>query len=495
MYHEHPLRILRFSMKNIWLLIFPLLRGLSVIHFDAAGVYTWLKGAWFDILFLGLILLFGYVRWYYSCIDITEGSIIHTEGLIIRIKTAIPLESISVATVERPLLMIPFNGVRMSIDTRAGILKRTDMKLLVTGRVCAGIIHRIPDVDDKRKTEGIAKPTLMSILLFSVFFSSSFSGAVYIAAFFFKGGDIAHDIISLSLSRITETTEKLPSETLQKIPAAAIVAGIFFLSAWMLSFFINIIRYSRFSLKCDDRRINVSCGVINRRIYRINSDHINYTDLRQNLIMKLFGVVTVNISCAGYGSESQYLPVLLPIRMEKDLGGELEKIGVFKGGKLDIVPKKQGIMNYIWLPVISTVCLLPAGDAIAELFPKFSELIHFTAIMLEIPSIWMIAVKTVAMLTSGISLYDERIMIRCSKWTAFHTVVADMDNIVKIDIQQSLFQLFNGRCSIHLWLCGEMSTRYIVRSITLEDALKISQVLDYKLHEKVKKLNKQQKSP
>ncbi len=486
MYHEHPLKILRFSMKNIWLLIFPLLRGLSVMHFDAAGVYTWLKGAWFDILVLGLILLFGYVRWYYSYVDITEHSIIHTEGVFIRVRTAIPLNSVSVATVERPLLMIPFNGVRMSIDTRAGILKRTDMKLLVTGKVCAGIISHIPDVDDKRKTEGISRPTLASILLFSVFFSSSFSGVVYIAAFFIKGGDIAHDIITLSLSKITETTELLPSKIVQKIPAAALAAGMLFIAAWTLSFIINIIRYSRFRMKCDDRRINVSCGVINRREYRINSEHINYTDLRQNLIMKLCGVVTVNISCAGYGSESQYLPVLLPIRMEKDLGRELEKLGVFSGGKMDIVPRKAGLMNYIWLPVIATVSLFPAGDFLAGLFPKFAELIRFTAIMLEIPSIWMVAVKTVALMTSGVSLYDDRIMVRCSKWTAFHTVVADLDNIVKIDIQQSLFQLLNGRCSVHLWMCGEMSTRYIVRSITLEDAMKISKLLDYRLHEKVK---------
>ena len=30
-YREHPIKILRYSAKNLWLLIFPLLRSLSVL--------------------------------------------------------------------------------------------------------------------------------------------------------------------------------------------------------------------------------------------------------------------------------------------------------------------------------------------------------------------------------------------------------------------------------------------------------------------------------
>ena len=61
MYKEHILKIFRYAMKNIWMLIFPLLRGFSVYHFNAADVKTWLEGAWMDILVLGAILIFGFV--------------------------------------------------------------------------------------------------------------------------------------------------------------------------------------------------------------------------------------------------------------------------------------------------------------------------------------------------------------------------------------------------------------------------------------------------
>lgn len=49
MYHEHPIRILKYSIKNLWLLIFPLIRGIHAITFDVGKLYHWIKGAWFDI--------------------------------------------------------------------------------------------------------------------------------------------------------------------------------------------------------------------------------------------------------------------------------------------------------------------------------------------------------------------------------------------------------------------------------------------------------------
>ena len=44
-YHEHPVRIIKYSAKNIWLLIFPLLRGINAIRLDRDRMYEWLRGA------------------------------------------------------------------------------------------------------------------------------------------------------------------------------------------------------------------------------------------------------------------------------------------------------------------------------------------------------------------------------------------------------------------------------------------------------------------
>ena len=479
MYHEHPLRILRYSAKNIWLLLFPLLRGIQTLHFDPEGAIAWLRGAWFDILVLGVILLFGWVRWYFSWIDITDKAIVHRGGVIFRVRTAIPVSSISVAIAEYPLLLIPFRGVRFSCDTRAGIFKSIDMKLLVTRKVASELMNCIPEVSREDKLAGLPRANVLSVLLFSVFFSSGFSGAVYIAAFMFKGGDIARNIITRSLNRLTETTSKLTFGFIRKIPATAVAVGIFFIAAWTLSFVVNLMRYSRFNVESDQKSLNIGCGVINRRIYRITSDHINYTDLRQNLIMKLFGAVTVNINCAGYGADSQHLPVLMPIKREKDLGRRFEPLGVLGVDKLHFKPSPAGFGSYLFLPAVAALVIFPLSDWLTGLFPRWAELSLFAAIMLEIPVLWLITVKMVALLTSGVYMDQKKIVFRCSHWTAFHTVIADKENVVQVRVYQSFLQKFSRRCNLCVWFCGESTSKYYIRALRLRDGIRIVKLLGH----------------
>lgn len=479
MYHEHPLRILRYSMRNIWLLIFPLLRGLSILQMDARRLYEWVKGAWLDIAIIGVIIVFGFVRWYYSRVSIDDKYITHYDGVFIKMRKTVPLSSISVATAERPMFFIPLRAMRFSCDTRAGIFKSTDLRILVSTRICEELMSHMPDVNVEKRVEDLPKPTALSVLLFSAFFSSGFSGAIYIAMFFFKGGSIAQDIISLSLSRITETTEKLTHRLLVRIPDAAVAFGTFLLAAWLLSFMINLLRYSRFKIIADKRCVNVKCGITNRREYRMRSSHINYTDLRQNLIMKLCGAVTVNVSCAGYGYDSQHLPVLMPIRREKDLGSGLEKMGISTKKRMDFRTGWRCFPSYLFLPIFAANTVFPLYYLFERLFPRFAELSYFFAVMLEIPLVWLVLVKTVAMLTSGISFHDGRIILRCAKWAAFHTVIADRSNIVKAELRQSLLQKPSKKCNVLIWFCGESSSCYMVRSLKLSEGMEIMEALGY----------------
>ena len=76
MKRQHPLKILSYSAKNLWLLIFPLIRGILSIRIgDIQALVDWFAGAWFDILTLLIILLTGYVRWQFSRFNVKDNSI------------------------------------------------------------------------------------------------------------------------------------------------------------------------------------------------------------------------------------------------------------------------------------------------------------------------------------------------------------------------------------------------------------------------------------
>ncbi len=485
MYHEHPLRILRYSAKNIWLLIFPLLRGIRTIRLDTDRLYAWFRGSWFDIAVIGIIIMFGYIRWHFSGIELADSEIVRWEGITAKIRTVIPYSSVSSVTVEKPFYLIPVRAIKIKCDTSAGRYRSADMQLMVTGRFCGEFLKRVPDVNEKNKIDDIPETNPFSVLLFSVFFSSGFSGSVYIATFFLKGGDIAHDIINVSLDRLTETTTRLADRLLMHIPSAAVLVGVFFIAAWLISFLVNFFRYMGFTVDGDEYCLKISCGLFNRREYRITAAHINYTDLRQNLIMKFIGAVAVNISCAGYGSAKNHLPVLFPVKKEKSIGNTLEKIGIFSGVKNDFRPKSDGWWQYIWQPVIISALIFPAHMLVKKLVPEISELTFFFAVMFEIPLLWYITAKLTAFFTSGISIYDDKIMVRCSKLAGFHTVVAERNRLVKIELQQSVFQKVSNRCSICLWFGGEERSHFKVKAMRVSDVKKISDMLDYKIGERL----------
>ena len=232
--------------------------------------------------------------------------------------------------------------------------------------------------------------------------------------------------------------------------------------------------------------MKVRYGILDRKEYRIKNSHINYTDLRQNLIMNLFGAVAVNISCAGYGSSKNRLPVLLPVKHEKKLGKNLQVIGIYSGIKNDYSAQPAGIGSYLLIPLIIAALIIPSHDWVARLFPRFAELSFFVAVMLEIPAVWFIIVKFVALLTSGVALYDDKIMIRCSAWTRFHKVVSERDKIVKMELEQNLLQALSGRCAMSIWFEGEEHRRFKIKAMKASDVRKIADILGYELAEKVK---------
>lgn len=470
MYHEHPLRILRYSVKNIWLLVFPLIRGFHAVVPDVDRLYRWFKGAWFDILILGIILLFGYIRWYFSWIIVTDNSIIHTQGVFVKLKKIIPYKNLSSVTVERSFYLRTFGGMRLYFVTSAGVFSRSDMTVMVTKRVCAEVVGKIPNIRIENKRLRRQNTAMMSVLMFSVFFSSSLSGAVYVAALFFKGGDIIQDMISMPLSRITEETAKLTDNLIVKIPAAAVGVGMFFIAMWFVSFLLNFVRYSGFALEIDADTVQVSCGAFTRRYFLINRRFINYTDLRQNLIMKLFRVIAVNISCAGYGSGKKSFPVILPMKKEENFIG--------KGAESAFRPPIIAFWQYIWQPAIAAVSV-PAASYILEIYVAgYSEFAFFLVIMTEIPALWMIAVKLTALLTSGIYINGNEIVLRYSRGIRFHTIIADRSRLVKISITQSPFQRLRKKCSIGFFFNGENNRRHYIKALSLSDAEKINSVLD-----------------
>ncbi len=471
-FREHPLRIMRYSAKNLWLLIFPLLRGISVLKFDLSGIYRWLKGAWLDIAVIGIIIVYGYIQWHFSEISIDKNKLCHKKGVIFRKNTVIPFNSVSSAAEEILFFLVPFKAVGIRFDTGAGFYKSADLKLLVKRKSADEIMKCMPDVKKEDAVKDIPKPGIVSVLLFSVFFSSGFSGVVYIAAFFFKGGDIAKDILSIAFERVTRQAEVLYSQLLSGIPKAAAMAAFFFIGMWFISFIRNLLMYAWFKVSADGEFINVDFGLFRRRKNRIRTEHINYIDLRQNLIMKICGAFTVNISCPGYGYDS-HLPVIFPMSRSK-------KTGLFGTDGEEVMkyrPARTSFFSYAGVPFFSIIAVALLYHFSDYLLWDDRGLWKFLAVMSYIPLVWLVMVKTAALFISGITVYNDRIVLRSVTGTMFHTVTAKRENVTMVQIKRNIIQRIFHKCTVVVWFTGETSSKYKVKGLWLKDAARITEML------------------
>ena len=160
----------------------------------------------FDILIIVLIVIFGLLRWICSVVEISSYGITHTDGIVFRLKKTLPYSNLSSTSFEYPFYLRPFRAVAVRCDTSAGIFRASDMKILVSYKVGSELHGLLPGIKDFDRAKKIPKPSLISIVLLSMFFSSGFTGTVYLATFFFKGGDIAGDLIGSYIESITSRT-------------------------------------------------------------------------------------------------------------------------------------------------------------------------------------------------------------------------------------------------------------------------------------------------
>ena len=257
MLHEHPIKILRYTAKNLWLLIFPLLRSAHFFPFSAKEIAAWLHGAWFDLLICVLILTYGAIRWYFCGFMYNTEVIRRQSGILLKRETEIPCSSITSVTEEHAFFLRPFGAVRVSIHTGAEDIAGADMQLVLYKADLAAIRQVIPLL---RPTSDVKmhRPHTSRLLLFSFLFSSSLSGAVYAAAIFFQGGRITRDLLEeLQAEELLMTLTDQAAAYFKGIPRLAITIGILILSAWLISFIGNLLRYSRFRFYADRKAFSV----------------------------------------------------------------------------------------------------------------------------------------------------------------------------------------------------------------------------------------------
>ncbi|MGN0580889.1 MAG: hypothetical protein ACI4JE_08440 [Ruminococcus sp.] len=462
MFREHPVRILKYSYKNIWLLIVPVFRIIRTFGLDTDRLCTWLKGAWIDIAAIGGILFFGLLQWHFSVIEICGKSITFRNGLFIRTVTSVCTDNLCSASFEEPFFLRPFGTIRVSLSTNSGSFGKPDLKFVVS-RKNAEIIRNAADPRIGIRTPH--KSGVASILMLSAFFSSSYSGAIFTAFFMFKGGSAARGIAEDSIEKIKAGSAELSDRLAAGIPSLFITVGLISLGMWAVSFLANLLKYAGFSVHQDGDFHVVQHGLFSKRQAVFFRKGIYFSDLRQSLIMKLFGLYTEEIGCPGFGNSHRHMPVAQP--MCRIIPSVPENEIIF------IKPDSRSLFQYTWQPVLIQLILVIFYLAGKKFYPNYSQPAEMLLLTVGIPSVWLIICRITALKTGFVRLYQDKITVSCIKGFGFHTLTSDRKGLVKLTVRQNVFQRNSGKCSLRIHLFGAKSAKYTIKGLSYVETKKI----------------------
>lgn len=470
MRHQHKIAVMKYTTGNFWLLILPLIRGLVSMKFD---FYHWIKGAYLDIIVILAIFGLAYFRWYFIRFEIKEKEICVKRGMLFRSEFSLPYSAISCAACCKPFMFRPFKVVKISLDSDSHPISKkrnkADLTLVVTETDYLQIYNKIPTEFTSLKVGYQASKK--DLIIFSLLFSSTLSGIIFMGTFFIQGSKLVGERLEQeffsAINNVTEAVKIVAKEATPFSVALTMVVG----AGWLLSFMINLLRHIRFAIHRRGANIVIENGYFSRWKYYVNSSKINYADLRQNLLMKAAKIMSVHVSCTGYGKSRNEIPVFVPVTTRRRVMSTMEMmLPDFTLSNITLKPKRTYVMAYIWLPLVFMVGVPLGAIAAIRFFPDWSGAIKFLAVMLEIPSVYLLAVKIAARLITGIGSEEETLTIRYCRAYQFHTVIVPKVRVAYIKIRRTPFQRVSGCCDVVIYTRGERVQGHRIRGIRFTEA-------------------------
>lgn len=476
---QHPIAILKYISKNFWLLLIPLVRGLFALKFD---FYSWISGAYLDILVILLILGLAIFRWWNIYYEIQDKGILFHKGLLVSEDFFIPYRSMSSVTAKRALFFRPLKAVIISVETDSiqGVetQSQADIKIIINLIDYKILYNKIPI--NKGKSTLTYRAHRTQLLLYSLVFSSSLSGLIYFGTFLIQSGRlVSTELEKIFMGAVNDVTNfaGMVIEGLTPVTVSIIIIiGI----GWLISFVTNYLHTLSFCVRRSGKSIFIKSGFFSKWKYYINTERINYADIRQNLLMKLCRVMSVQVCCTGYGKSKNEMPVFVPITTKKSVMGVMKLLlPEYEPKDITVCPKWNYIMRFMGPPTALIFAIIFAAAALVMIFPRWYSVIFFAAVMCEILSVQLLLVKFVAYYTNGVGLEDGVLCLNYCRFYQFHKVVLPVENITSVEIRQTVFQRMNMSCDFVICTRGETTKYHRVRGLDLKEAERAAEKLGY----------------
>jgi len=140
--HGHPIMIVSYVGKYVYLLLIPLARGFwGALQND---FYGWLASAWIDVLVLLFMTLLAFLNYYHKRFCVNESGLFAQWGVFRRCVEIIHIEKFTALTAIENFYLRPLHAAHLHIDTMAQDNAKYDFDILVTAKQAGELFALCP---------------------------------------------------------------------------------------------------------------------------------------------------------------------------------------------------------------------------------------------------------------------------------------------------------------------------------------------------------------
>ncbi len=467
-FRQHPIKIVKYMARYLWLLLLSLAKYLIASHFD---IKSWIEANWFDLVILLVIFGFAFIRWILVYFELGEDRIVTHTGFMGMTRTVVYFEDISSMSLCQGPLSYLLHSCTVYIDTDANCVQSTDIRIDLTKSKAMDIYH-IVSQKAKAQPGFVFKSPKKQLLIFSLLFSSAISGTVVLLTILYQAYLITDKEFNRRL--LSEVNSQI-----QIIESSGI--GIYFLAAglligfiWVMSFVSNLLRHWDFTCKRSRNYLRIRSGKGARRHHLLRRKYINYLDFTQSFFMRMFNICSVEVCCTGYGKRWKEISALIPITTSKDAVMSAKLIAPeFSLCKPQVKTSRACIPGFIVLPALATFVPIAVGILMQYFFPWRRSQIIFIEIMVALPLLWLTIVKCEAAVSTSMGFEGNNVTLSYCRWYTFHKVVLKRESITKVTIRRNPLARLFGTCTVVIYTTGEDSRRHFVGGVNYKTTLRI----------------------
>ncbi|MCD8094717.1 MAG: PH domain-containing protein [Ruminococcus sp.] len=469
-HRQHPLKLIDYTSRNLWLLLIPLSKYLIASRFD---FQSWIKTNWVDILAITGIFAIAVLRWAFVRFNIENDGIVAYTGLFGIVKTKVFFSEMTTVSFCQSWYNRLFKAHTIYIETNAQTVTDEDIKLVMSQKNADVLYDFLTTLsDDKPKVS--FSPKKSHLMVFSLLFTSILSGIILFATFMFE----AYKIVGFEteqqvIQRVNDGITAVDSQFLnisKTIPGAILVVAGIVIAGWFISFIATLSRHWSFTVARTDNQLLVKSGVMIKRRHIINRSMVNYYDITQTLLMKIFKICSVTLDCTGYGKRRREISALIPITTYQQMNASLKLlVPDLPKPKPEVRTSGKDVPRFVFFPVI--FCAIPpVAIKVLQYFfaDRFADL-NSLIVIAAVPLIWLVVVKTAAAFNTSVGFSDKGCVLNYCKGYKFHKLLFPKQNISKMRITRNPIQLINHTCTLWVYTVSEKQTCHKLKYMPYED--------------------------